>query len=187
MQIYAKKLVSEGTLSQADADAMVAGFNQKLDQEFDASKSHLPNRADWLDGRWAGFEAAPKKGDRRGDTGVDLNTLRKVGKALVTVPSDFHLHKTIARQLETKAKMFESGDGFDWATAEALAFGTLIEEGTDVRLSGQDSSRGTSASAIRCWSTRKTRTAICRSTMCGRAAAVSKWSIPAVGRSGAGL
>jgi 2-oxoglutarate dehydrogenase E1 component len=143
LQLYAKRLVSEGTLAQADMDAMAAAFSRRLDEEFDASKSHLPNRADWLDGRWAGFEAAPKKGDRRGDTGVDVNVLKKVGKALVTVPEGFHLHKTIARQLEAKAKMFETGQGFDWATAEALAFGTLIEEGTDVRLSGQDSSRGT--------------------------------------------
>ena len=143
LQIYSKKLVGEGTLTQEEADAMLAAFNQKLDDELTASKSHLPNRADWLDGRWAGFEAAPKKGDRRGDTGVDIEILRKVGKALVTAPEGFHLHKTIARQLEAKAKMFETGEGFDWATGEALAFGTLIEEGTDIRLSGQDSSRGT--------------------------------------------
>ena len=143
LQIYSRKLVGEGTLSQAEADAMAADFNKKLDEEYNASKSHLPNRADWLDGRWAGFEAAPKAGDRRGDTGVAADRLQQVGKALTTAPKDFHLHKTIARQLEAKAKMFETGEGFDWATAEALAFGTLLAEGTDVRLSGQDSSRGT--------------------------------------------
>jgi 2-oxoglutarate dehydrogenase E1 component len=143
LQIYSKKLVAEGTLSQAEADAMAADFNKKLDEEYNASKSHLPNRADWLDGRWAGFEAAPKAGDRRGETGVAPDVLQKVGKALVTAPQGFNLHKTIARQLEAKAKMFETGEGFDWATAEALAFGTLIAEGTEVRLSGQDSSRGT--------------------------------------------
>ena len=70
--------------------------------------------------------------------------LNKVGcKALVTAPKDFHLHKTIARLLEAKAKMFETGEGFDWATCEALAFGTLLNEGFYVRLSGQDSQRGT--------------------------------------------
>ena len=66
-----------------------------------------------------------------------------MGKALTTAPEGFHLHKTIARQLEAKAQMFETGEGFDWATAEALAFGTLLDEGMHVRLSGQDSSRGT--------------------------------------------
>jgi 2-oxoglutarate dehydrogenase E1 component len=143
LAIYSQKLVAEGALSDTDVAAMQTAFNQKLDEEFDASKSHLPNRADWLDGRWAGLAAAPKSGDRRGLTGVPEDILKQVGKALTTAPQGFHLHKTIARQLEAKAQMFETGKGFDWATAEALAFGTLLDEGMDVRLSGQDASRGT--------------------------------------------
>jgi len=143
LSLYSRKLVAEGTLTEGDVAAMQAAFNQKLDEEFNASKSHLPNRADWLDGRWAGLAAAPKSGDRRGLTGVPEDMLKQVGRALTTAPRDFHLHKTIARQLEAKAHMFESGKGFDWATAEALAFGTLLDEGMDVRLSGQDASRGT--------------------------------------------
>src|ERR1700761_4300216 len=143
LQLYTAQLVKEGTLSQADADAMTAEFNKRLDQEFDAAKSHLPNRADWLDGRWQGLETAPKNSDRRGETSVPETLLKKVGKALVTVPPGFKLHKTIVRLLDAKAKMFETGEGFDWATAEALALGTLLEEGFYVRLSGQDSQRGT--------------------------------------------
>jgi 2-oxoglutarate dehydrogenase E1 component len=143
LQLYAAKLTNEAVLSQSDVDAMGAAFIKRLDEEFDVSKSHLPNRADWLDGRWLGLEVAPKNSDRRGETSVTEDELRKVGKALVTVPKDFNLHKTIARQLEAKAKMFESGEGFDWATCEALAFGTLLDEGFYVRLSGQDSQRGT--------------------------------------------
>ncbi len=143
LQIYGRKLTGEGMVTEADIADMHAAFNQKLDEEFDASKSHLPNRADWLDGRWAGLAAAPKNSDRRGETGVPEELLKKVGKALTSVPEGFHLHKTIARQLEAKAQMFETGQGFDWATAEALAFGTLLAEGMHVRLSGQDASRGT--------------------------------------------
>jgi 2-oxoglutarate dehydrogenase E1 component len=143
LAIYSQKLVAEGALSDIDVAAMQSAFNQKLDEELDASKSHLPNRADWLDGRWAGLAAAPKSGDRRGSTGVPEDILKQVGKALTTAPQGFHLHKTIARQLEAKAQMFKTGKGFDWATAEALAFGTLLDEGMDVRLSGQDASRGT--------------------------------------------
>ncbi|HXS07353.1 MAG TPA: 2-oxoglutarate dehydrogenase E1 component [Rhizomicrobium sp.] len=143
LQIYSKKLVGEGTVSDAEVGQMQASFNQRLDEEFNASKSHLPNRADWLDGAWAGLAAAPKNSDRRGETGVPADLLKKVGKALVTAPQGFHLHKTIARQLDAKAQMFETGKGFDWATAEALAFGTLLDEGMNVRLSGQDASRGT--------------------------------------------
>ena len=143
LSLYSNRLVQEGSLSEADIAGMQGEFNKLLDDEFTSSKAHLPNRADWLDGRWAGMATAPKNSDRRGTTGVSFDMLKKVGKALVTAPEGFHLHKTVARLLEAKAKMFESGEGFDWATAEALAFGTLMDEGMDVRLSGQDSTRGT--------------------------------------------
>src|SRR3981081_3883743 len=109
--LYTRKLVGEGALSQAEADGMQAAFNQRLDEEFNASKSHLPNRADWLDGRWQGLEKAPKNSDRRGETSVSEEELKQVGKALVTAPSGFNLHKTIIRLLEAKAKMFETGEG----------------------------------------------------------------------------
>ncbi|MGZ5924361.1 MAG: 2-oxoglutarate dehydrogenase E1 component, partial [Rhizomicrobium sp.] len=142
LQIYTKKLVDEGTLTQAEADEMLAAFMERLDSELTASKTHRPDRADWLDGRWSGLAAAPK-GDRRGDTAVPLDVVHEVGRALSHVPDGFNLHKTIARQLEAKAAMFSSGEGFDWATAEALAFGTLMLEEIPVRFSGQDSTEGT--------------------------------------------
>jgi 2-oxoglutarate dehydrogenase E1 component len=142
LELYATRLVSEGSMTEADVKAMVAAFNTKLDEEYEAAKSHRPNHADWLDGRWTGFERAPE-GDRRGETAVDIEKLKDVGRAISTVPADFHIHRTIARQLQAKAKMFETGEGIDWATGEALAFGTLLDEGYQVRLSGQDSSRGT--------------------------------------------
>ena len=143
LQLYSKKLVAEGTLSAEEAEGMQADFIKRLDEEFNASKAHLPNRADWLDGKWQGLQTAPKNSDRRGDTGVPEAKLRAVGKALTTAPEGFNLHKTISRQLESKAKMFESGEGFDWATCEALAYGTLLDEDFYIRLSGQDSARGT--------------------------------------------
>jgi 2-oxoglutarate dehydrogenase E1 component len=142
LELYARQLVAEGALTEPDIKGMVDAFNARLDEEFEASKSHLPNRADWLDGRWAGFAMAPK-GDRRGETAVRLEALKQVGHALTTVPESFHLHRTIARQLQAKARMFETGEGIDWATAEALSFGTLLKEGVPVRLSGQDTTRGT--------------------------------------------
>jgi 2-oxoglutarate dehydrogenase E1 component len=142
LELYAAKLVAEGTLTEDDVREMIAGFQKRLDEELDQAKNHRPNRADWLDGRWSGFAIAPE-GDRRGETGVPVETLRKVGNALTTAPDSFHLHRTIARQLQAKAQMFETGQGFDWATGEALAFGTLLNEGCPVRLSGQDTSRGT--------------------------------------------
>jgi 2-oxoglutarate dehydrogenase E1 component len=142
LALYAARLVAEGTVSESDVQTMLRSFNANLDAEFEAAKTHRPDRADWLDGRWTGFAVAPE-GDRRGETAASTDRLRAVGRALTTVPKDFHLHRTIARQLEAKARMLESGGGIDWATAEALAFGTLLDEGCPVRLSGQDSTRGT--------------------------------------------
>ena len=142
LQIYSRKLVDEGTLSQAEADEMLKAFMTRLDEELSASKTHSPDRADWLDGRWSGLAVAPK-GDRRGDTAAPLEAVREVGAALTRVPQGFALHKTIGRQLEAKEAMFKSGEGFDWATAEALAFGTLMLEGMPIRFSGQDSTEGT--------------------------------------------
>ena len=143
LEIYTKKLIGEGIVTQAEAEGMMTDFTARLDTEFNASKEHRPQTADWLDGRWAGLSMAPKGDDRRGSTAAPEERLRAVGQALTTIPEGFHAHKTIVRQLEAKAKMFETGQGFDWATAEALAFGTLLDEGVPVRLSGQDSSRGT--------------------------------------------
>jgi 2-oxoglutarate dehydrogenase E1 component len=142
LSLYAKQLIAEGVLDETEFQAMRDGFNKRLDEELEAAKTHRPNKADWLDGRWTGFESAPS-GDRRGVTAAEAKVLRNVGRALTTVPEGFHLHRTLARLLQTKAKMFETGEGFDWATAEALAFGTLLSEGYPVRLSGQDSVRGT--------------------------------------------
>jgi 2-oxoglutarate dehydrogenase E1 component len=121
---------------------MVSEFQARLEHEFEASPAYRPNKADWLEGAWAGLEAA--SGDeRRGETAVPLETLREVGMALTRVPDGFHANRKILRQLDAKRKMIETGAGIDWATAEALAWGTLLVEGTPVRVSGQDSARGT--------------------------------------------
>ncbi|MGD0190839.1 MAG: 2-oxoglutarate dehydrogenase E1 component [Rhizomicrobium sp.] len=142
LELYAAKLVAEGSLTEDDVRSLIGDFNKRLDQELESSKSHRPEHADWLDGQWKGFETAGE-GDRRGDTDVSLTALKKVGHAISTVPDTFHAHRTIARQLQAKAHMIETGEGVDWATGEALAFGTLLDEGYPVRLSGQDTSRGT--------------------------------------------
>jgi 2-oxoglutarate dehydrogenase E1 component len=141
-QLYAQRLVAEGVMSEAEAEKMVADFVAYLDGQFEAAKSYLPNKADWLEGAWSGLKAA--SGDaRRGETSVPLETLKEVGRALTAVPEGFNLNRKIARQLEAKKKAFDAGEGIDWATGEALAFGTLCAEGTVVRMTGQDCGRGT--------------------------------------------
>jgi len=140
--IYARRLAEEGIVSAADAARMAGDFQAYLDSQFQAAKGYRPNKADWLEGAWSGLKVASGD-DRRGQTSVALTALRQVGEAITRVPADFHLNPKIARQLEGKRAALESGIGIDWATAEALAFGTLLAEGTFVRLSGQDSGRGT--------------------------------------------
>jgi 2-oxoglutarate dehydrogenase E1 component len=141
-QLYAQRLVAAGVMNEAEVEAMANGFIADLEAQFAAAESYRPNKADWLEGAWAGLETAPDD-DRRGDTAASVELLREVGHSLFTVPEGFHLNRKIARQLEAKRAALDSGEGIDWATAEALAIGTLCAEGTHVRLSGQDSGRGT--------------------------------------------
>ncbi|HLY54595.1 MAG TPA: 2-oxoglutarate dehydrogenase E1 component [Stellaceae bacterium] len=141
-EIYARRLADEGVVSDEQGWQIEADFVQRLDQAYEAAKSYRPNKADWLEGAWAGFEggthAMPEP-----ETGVADARLKSVGKALTTIPEGFNLNRKIARQLTEKSAMFESGIGFDWGTCEALALGTLAAEGVRVRMSGQDVERGT--------------------------------------------
>ncbi|MDE2030010.1 MAG: 2-oxoglutarate dehydrogenase E1 component [Alphaproteobacteria bacterium] len=141
-ELYAARLAAEGAVTQEEANKISADFMALLGKEFEASAAYKPNKADWLEGKWQGLEVAPD-GDRDGKTGVPENILREVGNAIARVPEGFNLNPKIAKQLEAKRDMMVSGEGIDWATAEALAFGTLLIENTGVRLSGQDCGRGT--------------------------------------------
>src|SRR5581483_8771232 len=144
LAIYAKRLVGEGVVTDGEVEKMRADWRARLDAEQEASQSYKANSADWLDGRWAGMKPAAAIDDpRRGNTGVAVETLKEIGRKITTVPPGFHVHRTIQRFLDARAKAIETGEGIDWATAEALAFCSLLLEGHPVRLSGQDSERGT--------------------------------------------
>jgi 2-oxoglutarate dehydrogenase E1 component len=144
LEIYSKKLIAEAVVTTGEVEKMKADWRARLDAEFEAAQGYRPNKADWLDGRWAGLKAAGEAEDpRRGNTGVALESLREIGKKITVVPQGFSVHKTIQRFLDHRAKSIETGEGIDWSTAEALAFCALLEEGHPVRLSGQDSERGT--------------------------------------------
>ncbi len=144
LEIYSKKLIGEGVVTESEVAKMRGDWRARLDTEFEAAQGYKPNKADWLDGRWAGLKAAREVEDpRRGNTGVAIEMLREIGKKITVVPPDFHVHKTIQRFLDNRAKAIGTGEGIDWATAEALAFCSLLKEGHPVRLSGQDSERGT--------------------------------------------
>ncbi len=146
LEIYFKKLEAEGVIDAPEFEKMKADWRARLDGEYDAGQAYKPNKADWLDGRWAGLRSAEEEEDirRRGNTGVSEDTLRDIARSITKVPEGFHLHRTIQRFLDARAKtVIEDGAGIDWSTAEALAFCSLLLEGHPVRLSGQDCERGT--------------------------------------------
>ena len=142
VSLYAQKLVGEGTLAQTDVDGMQTSYRARLDVELAAAEGYKPNKADWLDGRWS--TVGPDEDEaRRGNTGVAVDVLREVGRRLTAIPNDFNAHKTVQRLIERRREMIDSGVGIDWSMAEHLAFGTLVRDKFHVRLSGQDSERGT--------------------------------------------
>jgi 2-oxoglutarate dehydrogenase E1 component len=143
LQIYTDRLVADGLIPAGEIEDMKAAFQARLNEEFEAGKAFLPNKADWLDGRWKNLATKDLNTYQRGETWIKAETFAEVGAALTRVPEGFDIHKTVARQLDAKREMFAKGQGFDWATAEALAFGSLQTEGFAVRLSGQDCTRGT--------------------------------------------
>lgn len=143
-QVYAEKLIAEGLVTQAEVDAMKSDWRAHLEAEFNFGQSYRPDKADWLDGAWTGLRMADEQDEmRRGKTAVPIKTLKEIGKKLTDVPQDFEVHRTIGRFLDNRRNAIDSGEGIDWATGEALAFGSVLLDGNPIRLSGQDSERGT--------------------------------------------
>jgi 2-oxoglutarate dehydrogenase E1 component len=144
LDLYSKRLIAENVISQADFDKAKSDWRAKLDTELDAGTSYKPNKADWMDGKWSGLKIAGEDEEpRRGVTGVDVAKLREIGAKITSTPDGFRIHRTVQRFLDARSKAISSGEGIDWATSEALAFCTLMDEGHNIRLSGQDSERGT--------------------------------------------
>ena len=140
--IYAKRLVEEGVATQSEIEGWVGEFEEFLDREFEGGKTYKPNKADWLDGIWSGL-GLPPDDDRRGQTAVPEEKLRELGLKFTALPQHFDMHKTVARVIDGRRKAIERGENIDWGVGEHLAFASLLDEGFPVRLSGQDSARGT--------------------------------------------
>ncbi|WP_051504518.1 2-oxoglutarate dehydrogenase E1 component [Sphingomonas jaspsi] len=152
-QIYAKRLIAEGVVDQAWVDEQTKQFTTLLEGEFEAGSTYLPNKADWFEGRWAGLGKPyePIDGRRNVNTAISYEQYDGLTKLLTTVPESLTVHKTLARIIEARKKTLEGGEGIDWATGEALAFGSLVEDEFSVRLSGQDSGRGTFSQRHAVW------------------------------------
>ncbi len=143
LETYSTKLIEEKLLSYEDLKKQMMDFQTHLNDEFEAGKNYKPNKADWLDGKWSGLKKIDKENYQRGKTSIEKSTFDNLGNIITTVPNNFSAHKTVLRMLRNKKETLLKGKGIDWATAEALAFGSLVSEGFSVRLSGQDSKRGT--------------------------------------------
>ena len=141
LQIYGKKLNAQGLISQQEIESQQRKFKDFLNKEFTNARSYK-EKMTWFDGVWSRFKPEIGK-DKRGITGVEKKELINIGKKITEIPKNFSLHKTLIKIFENKRKMFTEGKQIDWATAESLAFGTLLNEGFSVRLSGQDTGRGT--------------------------------------------
>ena len=152
-EIYSERLKSEGHIDDGQTIGLREEFIALLDEEWEAGKSYKPNEADWFAGRWSGLHkpADPETARRNAATAIEKKLFDSLGRTLTTIPDDHNVHKTLRRILKAKEDMFASGEGFDWATAEALAYGSLVSEGFGVRLSGQDSGRGTFSQRHAIW------------------------------------
>lgn len=142
LTVYGKQLLSEGAISKAELDDIRFSVNKILESEFEASKSWITPPHDWLSSRWGGF-LSPRQRSRIRETGVTVDKLREIGIKLCTLPADFNVHKQLEKIFNARLDTIIKGVGIDWATAESLAFGTLLLEGNHIRLSGQDVQRGT--------------------------------------------
>jgi len=151
--LYAARLAAEGVIARGEDGEIADRFVATLEAEFQAAGSYKANEADWFGGRWSGLSKPvdPESARRNVDTAIPMKLLGSLGRTLTTVPESLTVHKTLERVLEAKRTAFASGEGFDWATAEALAFGSLVTEGHGVRLSGQDSGRGTFSQRHAVW------------------------------------
>ena len=151
--LYAKRLEAQGVVDANWLQANVDQYVLRLEGDFEAAAGYQANKADWFEGRWSGLgkpnEAVTAR--RAGETDAPLGMLDTVGKVLTTIPAELAVHKTLSRILDAKAETLANGANIDWATGEALAFGTLLLDGYGVRLSGQDSGRGTFSQRHAVW------------------------------------
>jgi 2-oxoglutarate dehydrogenase E1 component len=141
VEVYGKKLIREGSISDNYLKSSIKNFKDLLNEQFENAKDYKP-KIEWFEGTWSRYK--PERGkDKRGVTGFDLKKLQEISIKINTIPKEINLHKTISKILDIRKQNVKNGKDIDWSTAEALAFGSLLEEGYPVRLVGQDSGRGT--------------------------------------------
>eukprot|EP00455_Lapot_gusevi_P045397 TRINITY_DN57_c0_g1_i3.p1 TRINITY_DN57_c0_g1~~TRINITY_DN57_c0_g1_i3.p1 ORF type:complete len:1008 (-),score=381.79 TRINITY_DN57_c0_g1_i3:135-3158(-) len=141
LDIYSERLIREGSLTEAEIKDVSDNVKSVLNEAFEASK-HFHPADDWLNNRWAGLTGSRVVSAIK-STGVAVDKLKAVGTHITTIPAEFTPHRGLKRVYDERSNHIKSGGPLDWATAESLAFATLVDEGIHVRLSGQDVERGT--------------------------------------------
>lgn len=160
LELYKEKLMDENTLTKETFVSMSDKILKILEKGFDDAKNYHIKAADWLESRWLGFKS-PSQLARIKNTGIPIETLKKIGKTMTTIPEGFNMNSRLKRIIQQRQKVLESGKGIDWATAETLAFGSLLLEGFHVRLAGQDVQRGTFSHRHIYWFDQKTEEPYC--------------------------
>lgn len=144
-EIYAKQLIRENVIDQNYVDTLFTEKMDNLQKVYEDTKAKPPKIQPFkFEGMWAGLRKAKADDfEKPTDTTFDLKTLQKIGNIMGEVPKGFTPHPKLLKLLETRKKMADGKEPLDWGTAELLAYGSLLSEGTSVRLTGQDCVRGT--------------------------------------------
>ncbi|GAA5976371.1 hypothetical protein JCM11641_005992 [Rhodosporidiobolus odoratus] len=146
LSVYTDQLTKEKTFTNEETEKHKAWVWGLLEESFTKSKEYKPTSKEWLSSSWDGFPSPRELKENvleARSTGVDFETLKRVGQVVATPPEGFVVHRNLQRILKTRGTSVEDGKNIDYSTAEALAFGTLAMEKIHVRLSGQDVERGT--------------------------------------------
>lgn len=146
IDIYEKQLVNEGTFTAEDVQEHKKWVWDILEDNFKKAKDYKPTSREWLTTPWEDFKSPRELATEvlpHLPTAVEEETLKKIGTAISETPEGFEVHRNLKRILNARKKSVETGEGIDYATGEALAYGSLALEGYHVRVSGQDVERGT--------------------------------------------
>ncbi|ODQ68368.1 2-oxoglutarate dehydrogenase E1 component mitochondrial precursor [Nadsonia fulvescens var. elongata DSM 6958] len=146
LEVYVKQLVEEGSFTKADVEEHKKWVWDTLEDAFKKSKDYEPSHKEWVSSSWDSFKTVKELANEvlpHPPTGVEESILKNIGSVISSTPEDFHIHRNLKRILTNKKKSVDEGKDIDWSTGEALAYGSLLLEGNNVRVSGQDVERGT--------------------------------------------
>jgi 2-oxoglutarate dehydrogenase E1 component len=144
-EIYAKQLIRENVIDAAHAESLFTEKMDNIQKIYETTKATPPKIQPFkFDGFWKGLrKSRPEDFEKPTDTTIDIKILQKVGQQLGEFPAGFTPHPKLLKLLETRKNMAKGLEPLDWGTAELLSYGSLLAEGTSVRLTGQDCVRGT--------------------------------------------